>query len=421
MPAAHMLLKMLAISAFCLPLTAWAEVGTIEKVGVGSTVKVMRAGASVRLKAGDELQAGDEITTDATTAVDIRLEDETLIRLGTNSAYRVQEDSKIHALMHRLITGVVRVLVKPTDRDHTDPKIKFRMYTQEGTIGVRGTEFVVTRTAGATRLKNLDGEVLFGAADANFAEVGNFQIVTRGFESSVAAGAKTATKPEKFDLKKYLDEVNSKTNASFGALAGNAGSGKTARYERTAVAAAPVAARTDSVSNGALIPAPTTAPVKPKAPAPVAPLVLQNELVAAVLANDKAGVIAALDKGANIDGKSSGGVTALEAAMSSAKDKNEFDLFSELVVRHADVELVDEMGLTPLMFCAKNKLSMDYVKSLVDPGGADPEQKVKGKTALDVATEAGYQEMVDYLENESGVEYQQAKQTLKSSRKAKKK
>lgn len=109
MRAVRMLLKTLVISTFFVPLTALASAGKIEKVGMGPSVKCLRAGSAVHLKEGDKLEVGDELTTDDKTAVDIRLEDETLIRVGVNSSYKVQEDSKLHSLVHRLLSGVVRV------------------------------------------------------------------------------------------------------------------------------------------------------------------------------------------------------------------------------------------------------------------------------------------------------------------------
>jgi hypothetical protein len=404
MNAVRMLMKTLVINALLWAPLALADIGTIEKVGVGSTVKVTRAGAVVRLKAGDDLKSGDEVGTDANTAVDIRLEDETLIRLGVNSSYKVQEDSKIHALVHRLLSGVVRVLVKPTDRDHTDPHIKFRMYTQEGTIGVRGTEFVVTRNGNTTEIKGLDGEVLFGAAEADLSHTANLQMVTRGFQSSIAAGAKTAAKPEKFDLKKYLDEVNGKNSAAFGPLAGGGGAAKASRYERATVAA-PVAVQVTAKpnSNGAYtIPSPVKEAAPTKAVA-LDPAVVQDDFLAAVVENNISKAKIALKEGARINEKSSKsqGHTALQISLTSSKNaanaNAEMDMFVFLVHAGADVDAVDENGLTPLMFAAQNKVNIEFVRALVYGGGAELDIEKDGKTAADMAKANGYEEMAVYL------------------------
>jgi hypothetical protein len=414
-----MLLKALVISALLGVPLALAEVGTIEKVGVGPTVKVTRAGAALHLKAGDDLKAGDEVSTDATTAVDIRLEDETLIRLGVNSSYKVQEDSKLHALVHRLLSGVVRVLVKPTDRDHTDPHIKFRMFTQEGTIGVRGTEFVVTRNGGTTEIKGLDGEVLFGAADADLSNLAGLQLVTRGFQSSIGAGAKTAAKPEKFDLKKYLDEVNGKSSAAFGPLAGGGGASKPTRYERAALAA-PIAVQVTAKAantSAASIPTPKQPVAVAKASQKLDGDKLQDQLVAAVLDNNVKGIREALEMGAHINRKSKlVNATPLQAALSSARSEAEKKTFLFLMEQGPDVNLEDNEHLTPLMYAAEHKLSMEYVRTLVDPGGADyTKTNESGDTAESIATKVGFTEMALYMgskeiktDYDNGLEAQEA-------------
>jgi hypothetical protein len=312
---------------------------------------------------------------------------------------------------------VVRVLVQPTNRDHTDPKIKFRMYTEEGTIGVRGTEFVVTRQGGKTQLKGLDGEVLFGPANTDFSSTESFELIKRGFESSVAAGAKAVTKPEKFDLQKYLENLNAKANAFFGAVASVEGrGGKPARYLRTANKATTVAAQEAASVGEASQPAiPKVEPAKPKV-ASVDKQVLQDQLVQAVLNNNMAGVHEAMGLGAKIDGKSATGLTPLEAAMASAKTKDEKEMFSTLMELGPDVEALDGEGLTPLMFAAEYHLNMEYVTILVDLGGANPDFKGKnGKTALDYATSVNHIEMVKYLRSqksvddyEKGVEFQKS-------------
>ncbi|MGZ3650363.1 MAG: FecR domain-containing protein [Bdellovibrionota bacterium] len=399
MLAVRMLLKTLVVSAFFLPLVASGSVGLIEKVGTGSSVKVSRGGASVHLKAGESLEPGDELSTDASTAVDIRLQDETLIRLGVNSSYKVQEDSKLHVLVHRLLSGVVRVLVKPTDRDHKDPTIKFRMNTQEGTIGVRGTEFVVQRTPGNTRIKGLDGEVLFGPADADFANLASFVFVTRGFQSSIAAGAKASAQPEKFDLKKYLDEVNAK-NGLFGPLTGSDSSGHANRYVRAATPA-PTPSATPVVAGSSQPPPKAEEEAKPKG-APGAPVNYQKMLFTGILSSDLAAVKKAIAHGANVSERSPDtGHTPLQMAITE-KSGSDKEIFVALVAAGADVEALDENGHTALMFAALNHLDMEYVRTLVYPGGANIERKdaATGQTAEQMAKSTGYTEMATYLESD---------------------
>jgi hypothetical protein len=277
------------------------------------------------------------------------------------------------------------------------------MFTQEGTIGVRGTEFVVTRNGNTTEIKGLDGEVLFGAADADLSNTAHLQMVTRGFQSSIAAGAKTAAKPEKFDLKKYLDEVNGKNSAAFGPLAGGGGAAKASRYVRAAVAA-PVAVQVTAKSNSGAYTIPT--PVKAAAPTKAAaldPAVVQDEFLAAVVENNIPKAKIALKEGARINEKSSKsqGHTALQISLTSSKNianaSAEMDMFVFLVHAGANVDAVDENGLTPLMFAAQNKVNIEFVRALVYGGGAELDIEKDGKTAADMAKANGYEEMAVYL------------------------
>jgi hypothetical protein len=393
--AVRMLLIPLAFSAFLGASIAQAAPGRIEEVGSGTLVKVSRAGANVRLKKGDELKSGDEVTTDASTAVDIRLEDETLIRVGINSAYRIQEDSKINALVHRLLSGVVRVLVPKSETKSN--LVKFRLYTPEGTIGVRGTEFVVIRTDGKTQLKGLDGNVLFGPAEADFANESLFVSVSRGFSSTVLAGAKAAGKAEKFDLNKYLLELGAK-GGLFGPLSARAESARThLRADNAPVSAPPPAA---SAAKAEPKEKEKTNIGSPKGPEKD-PTNYQTMLLKAAAEDDVKAARLALKKGADIDGRDDVGYTALQIAMTFHKDK----MISFLILEGANVNVKDKDGFTPLMLVAREKLDVEYGKLLVDPGAADPDAKDKsGLSALDHAKASGYTELAAYLASQESID-----------------
>lgn len=411
--AVRMLLSLFVFVSFTLGGDAFAAAGKIEEVGQGTLVKVTREGAVVRLKKGDALQSGDEVATDAETAVDIRLEDDTLIRIGVNSSYKVQEDSKINSLIHRLLTGVVRVMVPKSAGKNT--AVKFRMFTPEGTIGVRGTEFVVIRSDGKTQLKGLDGEVMFGPADADFENAGAFVLVGRGFDSEISAGGKAASKPAKFDQPKYLQEIGSK-GGLFGPLASRGGNVKVhARRDNSGAAAAPVV---------------TAAPVPAKAPpadksigAKKKPVVAGTNWLKVLLKGaydgDMDKVKQALGKGADINGVDKDvGFTALQVAMSENSTKHK-EMVIYLIKRGASVNVRNKQGLTPLMVVAEEQLDMEYAKALVYPGGADIDAVDKNKRmAQDIAREKGYNELADYLESKEAGDDAERALTEKSARKA---
>lgn len=396
---------MFAVRKLLIPLTisaifgmhsmpAWAGQGIkIEKVGVGTQVKVTRSGSVVRLKEGDPLQSGDELSTDEQTAVDVRLDDDTLIRVGVSSTYKVEESSKFLTLVHRLITGVVRIQVPKAENKGSE--IKFRLYTPEGTIGVRGTEFVVIRTSEGTELKGLAGEVLFGGADADFAQADKFVQVRRGFQSMVKAGG-AASKPEKFVLEQYLQQINGRSGV-FGPLSGRTQPPKVyarASTGASAPAAAPVAqasapkgqqakAPSGNVGGGSSASARTN---------------WDKKLFEGVLDADLAKVKEALKNGADVNATQLGH-TPLQIAVMESKEKDQ-EIMAELLMHCADPN-VKSKGLTLLMFIAKNKLDLEYAKIMVEPGGADYKAKDKnGNTAADYAADSGFKELEDYLLSE---------------------
>lgn len=396
-----LLIPLMILGFFGASPAAVAAIGVkIEKVGVGTVVKVTRAGAVLRLKEGDPLQSGDELNTDAQTAVDIRLEDETLIRLGVSSTYKVEESSKFLSLIHRLITGVVRIQVPKAENKASD--IKFRLYTPEGTIGVRGTEFVVIRTSAGTELKGLDGEVLFGPAEADFAQAENFVQVRRGFSSSVKAGGK-ANKPEKFNLGEYLQQING-AGGVFGPLSGKAPPVK--MYARSVTPSAPAAAPSAPAATAASKPAATVSANVGGGKRNDNHVNWQKRLYEAVLDAKIGKVKEAIAKGADVNMLEKDlGYTPLQMAITEAKEKD-VEVLLILLQNGANPNAANHDGLTALMLLGKGKFDMDqgkameYAKALVNPGGADIEVKNKkdgGKTAGDYAAESGFQELADYL------------------------
>jgi hypothetical protein len=282
------------------------------------------------------------------------------------------------------------------------------MDTPEGSIGVRGTEFVVFQKQGKTQLKGLDGEVVFGAPGADLAAAGgNTVMIERGFESEIAAGAASPKRPEKFDLNQYRNTLSTGKDPHFGASnAHGSGSATPNRYSRKATAPVVVA---DS--------APPSAPPA-KAPArsnlqkalqdqPQQATDWQAKLVAAALSGDQAGAQEALNHGAKVNGTAQG-YTPLDAALLS--DQGTAEIMAFLIKNHADVNQQNESGETPLMMVASKGLDLSLAQGLVCPGGAKLDVKTKdGKTAADLAAENGNDEVSSYLKSKkAAVDYERA-------------
>lgn len=362
------LLAIFAISG----TTAWAS-AKIEAIGGAETVSVKREGKEVLLKKGDELKAGDEVITSKSSAVDLRFSDKSLIRVGANSSYRLEEDAGKN-LFHRLVGGIVRVLVPPK-KDSASSGVRFRMNTPEGTIGVRGTEFVVIRQNDQTTLKGLEGEVLFGKANADFASESSFVIVKRGFESSVKAGGDPSS-PKAFSLPSYLKEIDGKGNSVFGVLAERS-SGKS-KARSAVVASAPKASKSLSV------PKQRVDMIKkaiPKVEGEKVELDPNEEMLLAASEGNIQNVENLLKKkGVDVNYQDASGFSALLAAIAGEKP----EMVKFLLSKGADPNLAMKDGSTPLMVSAENGNAVIALE-LTEKGARLDDKRKDGSTALQIA------------------------------------
>lgn len=389
--------KLLIILAFIFSISAAtvyaASPGIIEAIGGSSSVLVKREGKSLRLKKGDSIQVGDEVITDKLTAVDIRFEDEgqTILRVGANSSYRLVEDSKVKKTLHRLLSGIVRVLVPAKKEAKKDGDIRFQMNTPEGTIGVRGTEFVVIRSKGETKLKGLTGEVLFGPADGDFEHIGQFVLVTKGYESTVKAG-QSPSKPAKYSLSNYLKELDSRSGSSFAPLAG--------RMKAEVIARAKVTKSAPAVkptfSTAASVMSPVVSAPKEEQPKEEAPVVNYNELLlkAAILGDLENVANLVEQKKANVNFSDEEGNTPLHAA--TVHDR--LEVMQYLIGKGAKVDVKNANGYTPLMGVSIDSGEVKTAMTLVQNGADIKETDREGRTALDLAKlKPEYSSLTEYL------------------------
>ncbi len=387
----HKLLILMVISLFVGVGEVLAAEATIEEVGGSEAVSVVRAGKTLKLKKGEKLQPEDELSTDSKTAVDIRLDDKTLIRVGVNSTYKLSQDNAAKRFLHRLISGIVRVLVPK--QENKDGSIRFEMRTPEGTIGVRGTEFVVIRNGAETKLKGLEGEVMFGAKDADLKNDPTVVLVARGFESVIGASG-GPRKPERFPLKEYLREIDRKGNGLFGALAER--SRGTMRQR-----AVPVASSASRPS------APTAVAIAtPRVNLPSAARKVEkkkadpNELmISAAFSGNLVLLKKAFDEGAKVSYKDPDGNAVIHvAAVADHKDVIQvlLDQYS------ANVDERNKKGETPLILVAVESGNLETAQLLLENDADVLAKDNRSRTALEIARlrreQAGYPELIGLLE-----------------------
>jgi hypothetical protein len=167
---------------------------TIMKIEGKGTARVRnRAGLEAIAGERQELSDGDRVITDGATVVQLYLLDGTIVRVGFNTEYlleRTDEKSQMTTWAFRLLSGTIRALVEKTPDRGT---AKFRVNTPTGTMGVRGTELVLTYTpeTKTTLLQTIEGKVEFGAPGCE--RNNSCIIVVGGQTSSISSGQ---TKPE---------------------------------------------------------------------------------------------------------------------------------------------------------------------------------------------------------------------------------
>ena len=116
----------------------------------------------VRLVRGARLGVGDMIETGDKGKVELRLSDGSTIVIGANSRVVIKElntleVTKVSTNTFELLKGKIRAIVVP----FVSKDSRFTIETGNATVGVRGTDFGVTRDpdADTTHLLTLDGAV----------------------------------------------------------------------------------------------------------------------------------------------------------------------------------------------------------------------------------------------------------------------
>jgi hypothetical protein len=124
-------------------VSAWADVGFVKTVGGDATI--VSAGASRKAEVGAALKVGDELRTAAGASMGITLRDNTVMSFGPSTVFVLEEylfaPSRGEAkLTGRIGSGSLHYISGLIARNRPDA---VAVKTPTGTIGVRGTRFVV--------------------------------------------------------------------------------------------------------------------------------------------------------------------------------------------------------------------------------------------------------------------------------------
>lgn len=176
----------------------------ILKVEGDGTPKVKKAfGVEEAAGAGGKVFPGDRVITDDRSAVFLLLNDGSVLKVGLASEFKLETaelNDRFLSWAFRLVKGTMRALVEKSP----DPDTRVRIHTPSGTVGVRGTEFVVAvdEESKMSFLYTIEGLVAYGPPDCE--KHNTCTEVRAGEMTSLQEGQKDVPKPRAFEPKELF-------------------------------------------------------------------------------------------------------------------------------------------------------------------------------------------------------------------------
>ena len=163
-----------------------------------------------RVKSLEGLYAGDVIVTDKRSRAKILLNDDSIINMGDSSKLKINSHS--FNLRNRTRTSSIKVLAGKL-RTIVTRKFKgkasfFKVRTLNATVGVKGTDFIISTSSSGDEIVAIGGVVTVGSAKSS--GVGEVELKA-GYGTKVARG-RPPTKPERVPNKR-LKELIEETEA----------------------------------------------------------------------------------------------------------------------------------------------------------------------------------------------------------------
>lgn len=176
----------------------------ILKVEGEGTAKVKKAfGVEEAAGAGGKVFPGDRVITDDRSAVFLLLNDGSVLKVGLASEFKLETaelNDRFLSWAFRLVKGTMRALVEKSP----DPETRVRIHTPSGTVGVRGTEFVVAvdDESKTSHLYMIEGLVTYGPPDCE--KHNACTEVRAGETTSLREGQKEVPKPRAYEVKEIF-------------------------------------------------------------------------------------------------------------------------------------------------------------------------------------------------------------------------
>jgi|GEM_PF-2956208 len=170
----------------------------VEGDGIAKVKKAI--GTEEVAGANGKVYPGDRVITDEKSTVFLMINDGSVIKVGLSSEFKV-EQAKLHERFMVWAFGLMKGSMRAMVEKNPNPDVRFKINTPSGTIGVRGTEFVVALDddAKTSYLYTIEGLVSYGTASC---ETSNSCIDVRaGESSSMKVGESRPSKPQVFQSK----------------------------------------------------------------------------------------------------------------------------------------------------------------------------------------------------------------------------
>lgn len=125
-----------------LAAALWLMASVGQIAGMRGDVKVDRAAKSLKAHIGMALQKGDRLTTAANASAQLIFHDDTVITLGKNSDFRVEDFDYAGAKPTAKFSAVKGALKVMTGQIAKTAPQNFELKSRTATIGIRGTHFL---------------------------------------------------------------------------------------------------------------------------------------------------------------------------------------------------------------------------------------------------------------------------------------
>ena len=149
-----------------LSTTVFAQIGQV--VALKGDVKVERESKIQELLLKDEIFKNDQISTLNNSRTQLLLNDETIITIGENSIFKVDEylfnEEKDSSLKMNFLNGTFKVITGKIGKLNPN---NFKLQTKTASIGIRGTEILLQLEAKKEKIMCTQGTIIVTRKDTN--------------------------------------------------------------------------------------------------------------------------------------------------------------------------------------------------------------------------------------------------------------